>query len=440
MTVDNLIRNRSRSTSHIDPTRHETVSIPKPNDDTHEEKRTVGLKAWQRRLHELQSKPLTGCACLGDEFEEKPEHRQAILTVSTILADIPDMGFYDIVIGFRLYSRMQVFDFAKPNNLSKPEPNLIAHELRYFMAHSWAVYYAPNLERMSLDSQCPEESFVTSDYPSLPFHPAYYLCVDHDRKILVISIRGTWDVGDMLTTLASIPKPIPSDWKLPANGYAHEGVLKSVNNTWERLREPLKETIKLYPNYKVVVTGHSLGGAVAGLLTIYMKYSGISGLDDTRCVVFGPPPSLRGEILEYCDEFMLVLVNGYDFVPRMSVPALLYLMQVSAYAMDLPCWERALLFCHADSFMDFPNVPLPGPSKQDESLRLLVPGKILQLLNDKEGHMRVHKISRQYLHYLVGEETMVKDHTMSKYKENLNKVDSYFEETKFCGMIEDYLY
>ncbi|KAK2871927.1 hypothetical protein FQN49_002704 [Arthroderma sp. PD_2] len=65
----------------------------------------------------------------------------------------------------------------------------------------------------------------------------------------------------------------PSDGKCE-NCTAHGGFIRSWENTRPEIIPTLLKTVKKYPDYQLVVTGHSLGGAVAALASLEFKLRG----------------------------------------------------------------------------------------------------------------------------------------------------------------------
>jgi len=52
-------------------------------------------------------------------------------------------------------------------------------------------------------------------------------------------------------------------------GYVHHGLLKAAKFILERETETLRDLLRRYgPEYKLVLTGHSLGSGIAALMTV----------------------------------------------------------------------------------------------------------------------------------------------------------------------------
>jgi hypothetical protein len=119
---------------------------------------------------------------------------------------------------------------------------------------------------------------------TLAFMPAHYVAVDHANKTVVIAIRGTLDVLDVVTVLACNVIPydihlpvtaVTSDVNsttrnhdndgIPSNKYkptmiikskTHEGFLKGAKNVMNNIETIAVQLSSEYPDYEIVVVGH----------------------------------------------------------------------------------------------------------------------------------------------------------------------------------------
>ena len=75
---------------------------------------------------------------------------------------------------------------------------------------------------------------------------------------LVVSIRGTWDLGDAITNLAGAARPFVVD-----GVFAHGGIADAADALIEEIADIVIHQIRVHRVKRVVFTGHSLGGGVA---------------------------------------------------------------------------------------------------------------------------------------------------------------------------------
>ncbi|OMJ07299.1 hypothetical protein AYI70_g12290 [Smittium culicis] len=166
------------------------------------------------------------------------------------------------------------------------------------------------------------------------YKPGYAIIHDLTNNSIVISIKGTSDFGDALADLSI--KNVK--W---SGGYVHQGIL--LMSQWMFLK--VLPLILAYsfknkiPN--IFVTGHSLGAAVASVLTILIQHykdeienNGIplKGYK-FNAFTYGCPPSVSKSIIERFEKRLEIeplsnileptfeifsFVNGRDIVPSLS--------------------------------------------------------------------------------------------------------------------------
>jgi hypothetical protein len=181
----------------------------------------------------------------------------------------------------------------------------------------------------------------------------FFSKLDFDLNALVISIRGTQSVTDVLTNFTAEPTPLKihkhyadENGRLiesedTVEGVIHYGKLgaaiwilaqnkKIINELFffdeneENLSDYQKKIRKIDTIYCV---GHSLGGAVATILGIqlreYMRANieKLQGrkLPNIRVVTYGPSAFISYNLSRWCRSFVDSYVVGGDLVPRFSV-------------------------------------------------------------------------------------------------------------------------
>lgn len=110
--------------------------------------------------------------------------------------------------------------------------------------------------------------------------PRHFVALDHTYGAVVVSIRGTNSISDIITDLICSNETF-------ATGYAHGGMKSSAEILCSSLLSTLHDLRERYPRYTLVTTGHSLGAGVAILLTKLLLDAGFS---DVRCYAFAPCP------------------------------------------------------------------------------------------------------------------------------------------------------
>ncbi|GMH68144.1 hypothetical protein TrST_g11442 [Triparma strigata] len=164
---------------------------------------------------------------------------------------------------------------------------------------------------------------ISTDFEGGLYSPGYVLSVDRDSKSVVLAVRGTIWPHDFLTDLICI------DEELPCGGSAHSGMFKSALNLASQIR-PLVVNLLSRPKYadfKLTLTGHSLGAGVAALM-VYIwtspeHYPNLAipttHLKDLHCYGYGCPAILTEELANKMSQKVTSVVIGEDMVPRFSL-------------------------------------------------------------------------------------------------------------------------
>jgi sn1-specific diacylglycerol lipase len=136
-----------------------------------------------------------------------------------------------------------------------------------------------------------EEDLITTQWISKDFNPGHFMAYDHSRRTIVISIRGTFHIRDALTDLVASYEPFEDGFAhwyvtphpfitcdaaidcLPSGLPFPSGILHTAQRKLELLEPFLIEALRAYPEYGLVIVGHSLGAGAASLLTILLHNS-----------------------------------------------------------------------------------------------------------------------------------------------------------------------
>lgn len=169
---------------------------------------------------------------------------------------------------------------------------------------------------------------------------------DHKRKEVVLAIRGTFSLSGVITDLAGHASPF-------CGGRAHSGMADAAVATWETMWSDILEAkMKDIPkDYKIIVTGHSLGGGVANLVTILI-YHRLKDLDDLKgrdihCYAIAPPPVFAPlSAAPKAVKNTIAFVHNWDIVPSLSVDGVRRLMacidRIAAVFDKHPLWDMAV--------------------------------------------------------------------------------------------------
>lgn len=185
--------------------------------------------------------------------------------------------------------------------------------------------------------------------------PRHIVFLDHLTKSIVVSIRGTKSISDMITDLYIQESPfLASSTDRHHRGIvAHRGIAQSAEALLPSVTEAIREVQArrgqggrcLYADYRVVTTGHSLGAGTAALLSMLLSTQ--SQIPVTT-FAFAPPPVISHPTLPKAG-FPLSLfkrevacqihsfVHDRDFISRCSHLELLHML-ASLTAVDSLPW------------------------------------------------------------------------------------------------------
>ncbi|KAF4119909.1 Lipase (class 3) [Geosmithia morbida] len=177
----------------------------------------------------------------------------------------------------------------------------------------------------------------------------YYISLDHEAKAVVLACRGTLGFEDILTDLTCDYDRLM--WR--GRSYrVHKGIHASARRILYggdgRVLITLQEALREFPDYGLVLCGHSLGGAVTSLLGVMLAepnphgtgfvtaYDLPSGggnnprLADIRLpagrpihvFAYGPPGAMSVTLCKITKGLITTVVHGSDLVPHLSLGVL----------------------------------------------------------------------------------------------------------------------
>ncbi|OEL25853.1 hypothetical protein BAE44_0013129 [Dichanthelium oligosanthes] len=142
--------------------------------------------------------------------------------------------------------------------------------------------------------------------------PPYIIYVDEAHKEVVLAVRGLNLVRD-------------ADYKMFDGGYVHHGLLKAAQFILERETETLRGLLRRYgPEYKLILTGHSLGSGIAALMTVLVvnnrkEFDNIHR-SRIKCYALAPARCMSLNLaVKYADVINSVVLQD-DFLPRTPTP------------------------------------------------------------------------------------------------------------------------
>lgn len=183
---------------------------------------------------------------------------------------------------------------SPPSNMSTLSPSVLDN-LRLFSQYSSEAYCSLNyLDVPHLTLTCPDTVCPLVQKPSVEMVKSFtkigmhqttgLIMLDHTRQLIVIAFRGTTDAVDWSTDLNFV---LWDASNICSGCMAHSGFYQSWMGAQDLVLNEWKSLHAQHSTYQTIVTGHSLGGALANLCAANLK--NISGDSPISLYTYGSP-------------------------------------------------------------------------------------------------------------------------------------------------------
>jgi hypothetical protein len=185
---------------------------------------------------------------------------------------------------------------------------------------AWAnIAYATSIEAAIADAPAGAR-ILAGPFEATDVLPAFLVGHDINLNAIVVAVRGSQGWSEALISLQAVPVAV-------AGGTAHAGMLSAADALVARLRAgagsalpPLATLLSnAVPGTSLVLTGHSLGAAVAALAALRLQTATTS---PTTAVTFCAPPCVSPAVARSMRAYVTSAVHGDDAVPRMHLHAI----------------------------------------------------------------------------------------------------------------------
>ncbi|KAK6937813.1 Fungal lipase-like domain [Dillenia turbinata] len=263
----------------------------------------------------------------GNGFGNRSPH--STRSVSEIIAAIQrsklgvqDWTFSDLTIGLYLIylrqaSSAQIEDVKGIQISSEP----IIHDLIYHIELAKGSY-KNSAAGLARNSMLREDNILKFVRNSSVMRPGYFIGIDTRKRLIILGIRGTHTVYDLVTDIVS-----SSHEEVTFEGYStHFGTAEAARWFLSHEIGHIRKCLEKHKGFKLRLVGHSLGGAIASLLAIMLRKKSSKELgfspDIVSAVGIATPPCVSKELAESCSEFVFTIVMQDDIIPRLSLASL----------------------------------------------------------------------------------------------------------------------
>jgi len=160
--------------------------------------------------------------------------------------------------------------------------------------------------------------------------PRYFIAVDERRRSVVLCIRGTLSLSDILTDVCAESVPFADI------GVAHQGISAGAIRLKEETRETINSLLDENTGFSLIICGHSLGAGTASLLTMSLLNDQDNSLlphplqtTEFQAYCYAPPPTFGplGSIPVHWNARIHSFINGADVVPKLSLSSVYRLLK-----------------------------------------------------------------------------------------------------------------
>lgn len=193
-------------------------------------------------------------------------------------------------------------------------------ELERFAKYSSAVY----------QFLCPRPlgNSLVQSFSNVLTHAHGFVVRDDRRREIVVAFRGSHELANMVTDGNLVLIPLVSRGIEKNNtALVHAGFLISYNSVRAVVVHVVRDQLLAYPNYTVVISGHSLGGALASIAALSVKSNFPSAA--VRLFTYGQPRTGDAAYADLVEDIVgrnniFRAVHTWDGVPTMVPETLGY--------------------------------------------------------------------------------------------------------------------
>ncbi|CAG8567938.1 8311_t:CDS:2 [Funneliformis mosseae] len=185
-----------------------------------------------------------------------------------------------------------------------PATEAVIREFKLWIQYANAAYY--DVKGWECDV-CKGDTDGTRLIEIFPFSSQRnngYVAINDEKKAIIVAYSGTTDDPSLLLDYKIVQ--VPYSPSVP-NAMVHSGFMIFYHATKEGITSLTKNLVKEYPSYKVITTGHSLGGVLATFQTLDLI--GTPGLNPSNLFTYtyGEPRSGNKEFAQF------IMNSGYKF-------------------------------------------------------------------------------------------------------------------------------
>ncbi|XP_058084225.1 uncharacterized protein LOC131231890 isoform X3 [Magnolia sinica] len=295
------------------------------DDDLSETKWRLEL-AWLTKVLEPALQMCKRALATGDDNQKIPPSSRSFAEILASLQrskiDIKDWSLSDLTaVLYLIYLHQASEDKIEDVKGVQISSDHIVQDLIYHTELAKGCY-KENAAGLARNSMLRERNVLKFVKDSSILRPGYYIGTDIRNKLVVLGIRGTHTVYDIITDMVS-----SSDQEITFEGFStHFGTGEAARWFLRHEMGTIRKCLEKHPGFRLRLVGHSLGGAAAALLAILLRKRSEKELgfspDIVSAIGFGTPPCVSKELAENCASYVSTVVLQDDIIPRLSAASL----------------------------------------------------------------------------------------------------------------------
>ncbi|KAL3312647.1 hypothetical protein Ciccas_008763, partial [Cichlidogyrus casuarinus] len=175
--------------------------------------------------------------------------------------------------------------------------------------------------------------------------PCFAVVLLPAHKKVVVVIRGTWSLADVLSDLAAAAEPINLKG---IDYYGHGGMVICAKSIYDKLKGTrildyaFAKAKSLYKDeFQLTVCGHSLGAGVTTILTAILQAD--PNYETVKGYAFSAPlGALSEDFGQHCRNFVVTVNYGTDIIARTGVETcddLIERLKIAIASCPIPKWK-----------------------------------------------------------------------------------------------------
>ncbi|EPS61543.1 hypothetical protein M569_13254, partial [Genlisea aurea] len=230
-----------------------------------------------------------------------------------------DWTLSDLTIGlYLLYLRQASSSAVDHVNGEIITSESIVHDLIYHLELAKGSY-RDNAGGLARNSMLREKDVIKFTRNSSLLRPGYYIGIDRRKKLVILCIRGTQNVYDLITDVISSGH---EGINFETSYSTHYGTAEAARWFLTHEMGTIRRILARHEGFRLRLVGHSLGGAIASLLAVMLRKKSPEELgfspDIVSAIGFATPPCVSKELAENCADSVSTVVMQDDVIPRLS--------------------------------------------------------------------------------------------------------------------------